>query len=296
MSFEQQWIHFCTVLVGGLMLKLQIKDNSQRDPIWIVDPILSIGKNNTNDVVIKNDAVKEFHAQILLRGEKVFLKDITGNNGCYVNEKKIEEAELKAGDIIKLNSVEMEVLDGKHLSKGKSKPKSSENGWSLISNNSWLEGQAFQLSGKCIIGRGMNCDITIPGTHLSRQHCELTVKGTRLHVKDLGSSNGTFINEKKVVEGEAKPGDVLRVDVYSFEICGPEGDADRTMVRSMQAPASRKEQKAPAQPNNDNKEWKTKPNSPGNREEFRANSGGNLLVYGLLILGITAVIGYMFLS
>jgi pSer/pThr/pTyr-binding forkhead associated (FHA) protein len=278
------------------MLKLQIKDNSQRDPIWIVDPILSIGKNNTNDVVIKNDAVKEFHAQIILRGEKVFLKDITGNNGCYVNERKIEEVELKAGDIIKLNSVEMEVLDGKHLAKGKSKSKSSENGWSLISNNSWLEGQAFQLSGKCIIGRGMNCDITIPGTHLSRQHCEITVKGTRLHVKDLGSSNGTFINEKKVVEGEAKPGDVLRVDVYSFEILGPEGDSDRTMVRSMQAPSSRKEQKPSAQTNADNKEWKTKPNSPGNREEFSASSGGNLLVYGFLILGIAAVIGYMFLS
>jgi pSer/pThr/pTyr-binding forkhead associated (FHA) protein len=49
-----------------------------------------------------------------------------------------------------------------------------------------------------IVGRQDGCQLQIRSSQVSRKHCELTEKDGVLIVKDLGSSNGTFINGKKV--------------------------------------------------------------------------------------------------
>ena len=53
---------------------------------------------------------------------------------------------------------------------------------------------------RTIIGRKVNCDLRIPLTSVSRQHCEVTIDGDKVQVKDLGSSNGTYHNSVRVQE------------------------------------------------------------------------------------------------
>src|SRR5436853_2069462 len=68
-----------------------------------------------------------------------------------------------------------------------------------------------------VIGREKGCKIRIPSNSISRQHCRLSVLNDMLTVKDLGSANGTFVNEAKIGElSYLKPGDVLRVGPYRF--------------------------------------------------------------------------------
>jgi pSer/pThr/pTyr-binding forkhead associated (FHA) protein len=68
-----------------------------------------------------------------------------------------------------------------------------------------------------IIGREKGCKIRIPSSSISRQHCRLAAINDVLTVKDLGSSNGTFVNEGRIGElSYLKPGDVLRVGPYRF--------------------------------------------------------------------------------
>ena len=67
-----------------------------------------------------------------------------------------------------------------------------------------------------IIGRRADCSLRIPSPLVSRQHCELTQAGTRLIVKDLGSSNGTFVNGAKIKQKELKSGDTLGVGPITF--------------------------------------------------------------------------------
>lgn len=55
-----------------------------------------------------------------------------------------------------------------------------------------------------IIGRKNDCGLRIPSPLVSRQHCELTRVGEKLLVKDLGSSNGTFVNGSKIKKKELK--------------------------------------------------------------------------------------------
>jgi len=68
-----------------------------------------------------------------------------------------------------------------------------------------------------ILGREKGCKIRIPSNAISRQHCRLGVKNDMIVVEDLGSSNGTFVNEQRISEMcYLKPGDILRVGPFRF--------------------------------------------------------------------------------
>ena len=72
---------------------------------------------------------------------------------------------------------------------------------------------------KTILGRRQDCGLRIPTQDVSRQHCELLLHNNKsLAVKDLGSSNGTFVNGKRVAETELKAGDRLRVGPVTFVV------------------------------------------------------------------------------
>ena len=71
---------------------------------------------------------------------------------------------------------------------------------------------------RVVIGRKVNCDLRIPLTAVSRQHCELTVDDGRVSVKDLGSSNGTYHNSVRVQEAHLSAGDELVVGPVVFTL------------------------------------------------------------------------------
>jgi pSer/pThr/pTyr-binding forkhead associated (FHA) protein len=67
-----------------------------------------------------------------------------------------------------------------------------------------LKGQKreFTQPAKCVIGRSSDCDIHFPTTVeflcVSRHHCVLDIDPPSVQVRDLGSRNGTFLNEKNI--------------------------------------------------------------------------------------------------
>lgn len=71
---------------------------------------------------------------------------------------------------------------------------------------------------RVVIGRKVNCDLRIPLTAVSRQHCELAIDESRVTVKDLGSSNGTYHNSVRVQEANLSAGDELVVGPVVFTL------------------------------------------------------------------------------
>jgi len=58
----------------------------------------------------------------------------------------------------------------------------------------------------CVIGReGGGGDFNVPDPHMSRRHAEISVRGGQFFVTDLGSRNGTFINETKLAPNTPTP-------------------------------------------------------------------------------------------
>jgi predicted component of type VI protein secretion system len=68
-------------------------------------------------------------------------------------------------------------------------------------------------------GRGNDCHLRIRSSQVSRKHCELFEKHGLLLVKDLGSSNGTFVNGKKI-DGQRvmEAGDELSIGPITFRV------------------------------------------------------------------------------
>jgi len=69
-----------------------------------------------------------------------------------------------------------------------------------------------------VIGRGKDCDLRVPLVSVSRKHCELRLAGETLKVKDLASSNGTYVNNKRISEEDLAAGDRLVVGPIVFTI------------------------------------------------------------------------------
>lgn len=69
-----------------------------------------------------------------------------------------------------------------------------------------------------VIGRKQEADIRIPLNEVSRAHCEVRVNGQEVIIRDLGSSNGTYVNDQRVKEAALKAGDRLRVGPVLFMV------------------------------------------------------------------------------
>ncbi|MEO5987470.1 MAG: FHA domain-containing protein [Candidatus Eisenbacteria bacterium] len=61
------------------------------------------------------------------------------------------------------------------------------------------------------LGRSPECDIVLEDPGISREHAELVRTGEGWEVRDLGSRNGTFVNDEQVDRRRLSPGDVVRL-------------------------------------------------------------------------------------
>jgi predicted component of type VI protein secretion system len=81
------------------------------------------------------------------------------------------------------------------------------------------ERRSFSISREMtVIGRRQDCDLMIPLGEISRKHCRIIKEADTLRLEDLGSSNGTFHNGKRVQEAVLHPGDTIQVGPVSFVI------------------------------------------------------------------------------
>jgi len=69
-----------------------------------------------------------------------------------------------------------------------------------------------------IVGRAVNSDVPIYDPTISRQHAQVTLQDGGVLIKDLGSSNGTFLNGSRVTEAVAQPNDVVMFGKVSFYV------------------------------------------------------------------------------
>ena len=68
-----------------------------------------------------------------------------------------------------------------------------------------------------LLGRGTDCDLRLSDINISRHHCLIRVRPEEITLADLGSSNGTYVNGKRVVsQAVLHSGDEIRVGEFRF--------------------------------------------------------------------------------
>jgi pSer/pThr/pTyr-binding forkhead associated (FHA) protein len=85
--------------------------------------------------------------------------------------------------------------------------------WILATDDPAVEPLTFRLPPGAVrtIGRSPGAQFIVEAALVSRLHCQLTATAASLQVKDLGSTNGTFVNGKRVKTAELTEGDMLSV-------------------------------------------------------------------------------------
>jgi hypothetical protein len=92
----------------------------------------------------------------------------------------------------------------------------------LVSESGPLEGQVFPVGVGLTIGREPHNTIAMPDNrHASREHCKVWKDGAKTYaIADFGSTNGTLLNDEKVVRHAIVPGDRIRIGdiIFRFEL------------------------------------------------------------------------------
>lgn len=214
------------------MLQIKHKNGGSRAE-WLVNSEYTFGTGPDSNYKV-GSATHE--ATLKVDGDNLTLLNISGSDAVKVNGARVKrEAHLGADDEFSVGDAEFQLLDPKAL-RAKSAPTGAEQaesgtGWSLKALNTALANKSFPLEASQSIGRANDCDICLNVVHLSRRHAQIAVKDGYLQVNDLNSSNGTFLNGKKISSARVRSGDELAFDTLKFEVFGPNADVEKTSMR-----------------------------------------------------------------
>lgn len=178
-------------------------------------PEVILGRANDVDIPLLSKNVSRRHAKIRRQGKQIFIEDLGSANGVILNGARIQgPAELKGGAEIRIGDFTLVIAtQGEEQVPSGQKPTAS-----LLGQNGTFQGKVLWLKpGDNVVGRGSESDVVIVDGSISRKHAVLTLNGAELTVRDLGSSNGTFIGEQRIIGPTKLPnGGVVRFGSLSF--------------------------------------------------------------------------------
>jgi pSer/pThr/pTyr-binding forkhead associated (FHA) protein len=89
----------------------------------------------------------------------------------------------------------------------------------LVIQNQGMTGRVCELhTDRTTIGRVEDNTFQIADASVSSHHCEIHLRGNEIYIRDLNSTNGTFINDARVTESILKPGQILKLGQVELKL------------------------------------------------------------------------------
>lgn len=209
--------------------------NGEHEPVTLKPGISRIGSSAESDIVLMAAGIAPQHCELHLGGNSAMLKLVQPGNAVALNGRQIVgDAATKPGDIILFGKIGARVVAGDRalpvitkppvaddVEDGRTKVRQALPKFILRGVSGSTFGKNFALQGTMTVGRQPDCDICIASDEVSRHHAKLQVMPDGISVEDIGSANGTFINDKRVHTGMLKPGEELRLDTVRFMLVSP---------------------------------------------------------------------------
>jgi ABC transport system ATP-binding/permease protein len=226
---------------AGLRVSLTVlegKDNGTM--VQINKPGFTIGRENA-DLVLNDVQASRKHAVIQFHDRRIVLKDLGSTNGTFVGSKQIKEQELKHLDEITIGDTRLLVT----IFENHEEPAAPKNAGSTIllrdemsaegttrierpddvefklpyKQKIYLDvidgaqkGTVYEfLSGRVVIGRA-DADLVIEDPNISKKHAAVeTWSRDTYFIRDLASTNGTYVNGQRITSTKIKNGDIITV-------------------------------------------------------------------------------------
>jgi pSer/pThr/pTyr-binding forkhead associated (FHA) protein len=186
---------------------------------------VTIGRETDRRVVLPSPAVSRRHACILLEGEQATVIDEGSANGVLIDGVRIDApTPVPPGARIDIAEfrLQLERLPDEAVAQPGDAGEPGPEPLRLVAEGGPFDGRVFELpAGRVVLGRAADCALVFDDPSLSRKHCALQQTGAAaIELEDLNSSNGTYVNGRRVESGVASVGDVLRFGELKFRLEG----------------------------------------------------------------------------
>src|SRR5687768_860233 len=98
-----------------------------------------------------------------------------------------------------------------------SEARSQEMGRLLVTSPPEAAGYIFLEKSEMLMGREIGCDIQISDQQSSKHHAKIYKERNYYIIQDLASSNGTFVNDRKIKKQRLEVGDVIRIGNFQYK-------------------------------------------------------------------------------
>jgi pSer/pThr/pTyr-binding forkhead associated (FHA) protein/outer membrane protein assembly factor BamB len=197
------------------MFKLVLCDSTAKEFI-LDDKSIAIGAGDNCQITLEGGGVERPHAIFVLNEDcKKYRIENRSKSGTFINGNACDSTELKDGDKVRIGPHEFRYV----TDAAEEKPASLETPKTkLVGNFSEMQGREFPINKDIFkIGREPGNDLVINKETVSSAHCEIRKEDKKYFIVDMGSSNGTFVDEKKVSREELKNGCVVKIDKFAFK-------------------------------------------------------------------------------
>lgn len=216
-----------TLPFGKLVLTLP---GGQKQEFALAKAGVTLGRATNNDIVLSDAKVSRAHARLECGDAGCTLVDLGSANGTRLNGMRVERAALSPGDVITLGDstlrfeiaaprVEPDVtlihseaeLDATLAQATLSMTLSDTHASRLAVHTPGKTWEVPLSQESLTVGRDPATDIVIDHPKVSRRHARLERRGEAFVIRDLGSTNGTWLGAQRVDEHTLQDGDTLRI-------------------------------------------------------------------------------------
>jgi HD-GYP domain-containing protein (c-di-GMP phosphodiesterase class II) len=93
-------------------MKLVCIEGQEQDRVWeLAESIITIGRDASCDIAIDDSELSRVHAEIVREGDTRTFFDKESMNGSFVNNRRVKQKKLKSGDLIRIGSTKIRVLE-----------------------------------------------------------------------------------------------------------------------------------------------------------------------------------------
>lgn len=228
--------------------------NGEHEPVTLGEGVTSIGTSSSCHVVLTAPGISPHHAEIAVHGGDATLRVLEPRGVVVLNGRQIvQDTSVKVGDLVLFAKVGCQITaaapvaprrvadlpSGMGADDGRTRVRQTLPKYILRGVSGPTFGKAHAITGTMVIGRQADCDIPVPTEEISRQHVRLQASAEGVLVEDLGSANGTFINDKRVRSGVLRPGEELRLDTVRFLLITPGAEPSKPVATPALAPEPR---------------------------------------------------------
>lgn len=242
-TFNPPGVMFC--IECGLIFEMALPDDAFGAPAVQLPTLVESGGREhpirpgqssvgrEGDIAINEARISRRHAQVTSANDQITVEDLGSTNGTKVNGQPLQAGEkrvLNPGDTVSFGGVEVR-LTTPGGSKGNTTQVVASNKTSAMAAAPAVEvapatlvgeGREIPLkAGVNVFGRKAEHQIQIADPYVSGKHGQIEVTDQGVFLTDLGSTNGTMLNDAKLAANMrtlVTPEDVIRLGAMEFQV------------------------------------------------------------------------------